>query len=167
IIASGLSAESCWRNSSLSLILSGWTTGMPRRMADSLTGEIASSIPRPRGRSGCVTTSGTEWPTSTSFSRVGTAKRGVPQKMRIISSHRELRATGFEQALETTRLFAARSPEPEAFLPFSRFHQLLDPPLDQVALERADVRNIEFAVQMIGFVQKRACQQVFAGMLEK
>ena len=43
------------------------------------------SIPRPRGRSGCVRTRGTACPAATSFSSVGTAKLGVPQNTRFMA----------------------------------------------------------------------------------
>src|SRR6202023_2296732 len=43
----------------------------------------ASSMPRPFGLSGCVTTSRIAKPASTRFSRVGTANAGVPQKTRL------------------------------------------------------------------------------------
>src|SRR5215467_8700931 len=56
---------------------------------------------------------------------------------------------------------------PPALLPFSRFCQLLDLALDQVTLERADVRDVEPAVQVIRFVQEGAGQQLFAGALEE
>src|SRR6266404_4379474 len=129
---------------------------MPRRMADPLTGEIANSIPRPRGRSGCVTTSGTECPPSTSFSRVGTAKRGVPQKTKIISvrySISGVRKNKIECASPVSGFLKPDTCDLKlAPLPFSRFHQFLDPALNQVAFERANVRNVEFAVQVIGFM---------------
>src|SRR5271156_7072121 len=84
MIASGQIAVSSPRNSELFLMAAGCAMLIPSRVAASFTGDTATSIPRPRGRSGCVTTSGTEWPASTSFSKVGTAKRGVPQKTRNI-----------------------------------------------------------------------------------
>ena len=89
IIASGLMACSCARNSSLFLILSGWLIGKPSCSARCFTGEGASSMPRPFGRSGWVTTRRTGKPASTSFSRVGTANAGVPQKTRV----RKIRAS--------------------------------------------------------------------------
>ena len=51
-------------------------------------------------------------------------------------------------------------------LPLSRFHQLADLALHEVSLERADVADVEFAIQMIGFVQKSAGQQIVAGLFE-
>src|SRR5580658_1483228 len=84
IIASGTMAANWSRNTALFLMVAGCTTAIRRRIAASFTGEAATSMPRPRGRSGCVTTSGRECPASTSFSRVGTAKRGVPQKTKRI-----------------------------------------------------------------------------------
>ena len=52
------------------------------------------------------------------------------------------------------------------FLPFTRFDQLTNFALDQVAFERTDVADVELAVQMIGFVLEGACQQIVAGLLE-
>jgi hypothetical protein len=52
-------------------------------------------------------------------------------------------------------------------LPFSRFNHLADFALDQVALEGADVADIELAVEMIGFVLKGAGQQILASLFEK
>jgi hypothetical protein len=43
-------------------------------------------------------------------------------------------------------------------LPLSRFHQLADLALHEVSLERADVADVELAIQMVGFVQKSAGQ---------
>ena len=70
----------------------------------------------------------------TSFSSVGTANCGVPQKTRSIM----------------------------AALPFALLHQLADLALHQVALQRADVADVELAVEVVGFVQQRARQQFFA-----
>src|ERR1035438_4764584 len=44
--------------------------------------------------------------------------------------------------------------------------QLLDLALHQVALERADVGDVQLPVEVIGFVQERARQQIFGGLLE-
>ena len=74
--------KSGWRFSRSSypsrLMRSGWRTWMPCAMAYSLTGDMASFLPRPLGRSGCVTTLTTEYPPSTKALRDGTAKSGVP-----------------------------------------------------------------------------------------
>src|SRR5579864_3685607 len=82
MIASGWRAVSWERNSSLVLMRSGWVMGRFSFSADCLTGEATSSRPRPLGRSGWVTTRWMRWPAATSFSSVGTAKGGVPQKTR-------------------------------------------------------------------------------------
>ncbi len=95
-------------------------------------------MPRPLGLSGWVTTRGTENPASTSFSRVGTAKAGVPQKTR-------LREAGIgRQTSDLNRFADARGLTPDVLLslPFSRFHQLADFALHEVALERADVADV-------------------------
>src|SRR5215472_12810042 len=114
MIASGAMLSSCARNSSLFLILSGWTIGRPNSRALRLTGEAVSSMPRPRARSGWVTTSFTANPALTKRSSVGTAKTGVPQKTRFIT----------------------------AALPFAGFHHLADLALHHVPLERADVADV-------------------------
>src|SRR5260370_17382659 len=114
-------------------------------------------MPRRRGRGGGVTATGRECPASTSFSRVGTANRGVPQKTR-------LRGVGIWRQLKVTNVQIAKLPNPP---PLSRLHQFLDLALDEVALERADVRDVELAVQVIGLVQEGARQQLFSGVLEK
>ena len=44
------------------------------------------------------------------------------------------------------------------FLPFSRFHQLADLALHQVAFEAADVVDVKLAIQVIGFVKEGARQ---------
>src|SRR5450756_1514504 len=44
--------------------------------------------------------------------------------------------------------------------------QLLDLALHQVALERADVGDVQLPVEVLGFVQERARQQIFGGLLE-
>src|SRR6185437_10225783 len=51
-------------------------------------------------------------------------------------------------------------------LPLARFLQLLDLALDQVALERADVRDEQFSIQVIGLMLQRASQQLFAFRFE-
>jgi hypothetical protein len=48
------------------------------------------------------------------------------------------------------------------FLPFSGFHHFADFAFHQIALEGADVADVELAVQVIGFVQKGAGQQLFS-----
>src|SRR5580698_5458432 len=52
-----------------------------------------------------------------------------------------------------------------SLLPFSGFDQLANLSLHQVAFQPADVTDVELAIQMIGFVEERAGQQVFAGLL--
>src|SRR5271166_1048470 len=108
--------------------------GSPISSAACFTGDVVSSMPRPLARSGWVTTSFTRNPASTSFSSVGTANVGVPQKTRFIM-------TGS---------------------PFAGFHQLANLALHDVALEGADVTDVELSVEVVGFVQQCAGQQFFA-----
>src|SRR5262249_44164701 len=86
MIASGLGDAKWLRKSELVLIFSGCITGNPSSSAFPLTGEAVNSSPRPRGLSGWVTTSLRFSPAAASFSSVGTAKRGVPQKTRLKES---------------------------------------------------------------------------------
>src|SRR5580658_8379462 len=46
-----------------------------------------------------------------------------------------------------------------AHLPLSRLHQLADLALDQVALQRADVADVELAMQMFSFMQEGSGKQ--------
>ena len=58
-------------------------------------------------------------------------------------------------------------PNYKFLLPFSRFDQLANFALDQVALERSGyVADVELAVEVIGFVLEGAGQQVVADPLE-
>src|SRR5271165_2305511 len=132
MMASGAILSSCARNPSLFLIFSGWVTGKPRASAVRFTGDAVSSMPRPLGRSGWVATSFTRMPAHTSFSSVGTANSGVPQN--------------------TTSIMAA--------LPFALLHQLADLAFHHVAFQRADVADVELAVEVIGFMHQGASQQV-------
>src|ERR1035437_7319861 len=112
------------------LMLSGWATGMPSASAVCFTGDAASCMPRPLGRSGWVATSFTRKPAATSFSSVVTANSGVPQKTKSIMGA----------------------------LPFALLHQFADLALHHVALQGADVTDIELTVEMVGFVHQRARQ---------
>src|SRR5260370_14345440 len=114
-------------------------------------------MPRRRGRGGGVTATGRECPASTSFSRVGEADGGGAEKT-------GLRGVGIWREFKLPNYQIAQLPNP---LPLSRLHQFLDLALDEVALERADVRDVELAVQVIGLVQEGARQQLFSGVLEK
>src|ERR1017187_2054344 len=49
------------------------------------------------------------------------------------------------------------------FLPFSGFHQFADFAFHQVALEGADVADVELAVEVIGLVQEGTGQEFFPG----
>src|SRR5580658_8891067 len=105
--------------------------GRSSARAARFTGEAVDSMPRPLGRSGCVTTSLTPKPAATSFSSVGTANSGVPQNTKSII----------------------------AGLPVALLQQLANLALHHVALQRADMSDVEFAVQVIGLVQKSARQK--------
>src|SRR5664280_1051033 len=130
MIASGAMLSNCARNSLLFLIFSGWTIGRSSASAVCFTGVGDSCMPRPLGRSGWVATSFTRKPAATSFSSVGTANRGVPQKTKSIMGA----------------------------LPFALLHQLADLALHHVTLQGADVADIELTVEMVGFVHQRARQ---------
>src|SRR6516225_4534742 len=139
MIASAWMPWSCARKSLLFLILSGWVTGRLNLRAACFTGDSINFMPRPFGRSSWVTTSLILNPADTSLSNVGTANIGVPQKTRSIMH----------------------------VLPFALLHQLADLALHHVTLQRADVADVELAVEMIGFVQQSASQQVVARHFEK
>jgi hypothetical protein len=49
------------------------------------------------------------------------------------------------------------------FLPLSGLDELADFALHQVALEGADVADVELAVEVVGFVEEGAGEQVFSG----
>src|SRR5579864_5237408 len=50
-------------------------------------------------------------------------------------------------------------------LPLTSLHQLANLSLDQVPFKRAQMADVELAVQMIGLMQEGASEQVFAGFL--
>ena len=54
-------------------------TGTPDLLGATFTGEGVTFLPRPRGRSGCVTTATTSCRDPASVSSDGTAKPGVPK----------------------------------------------------------------------------------------
>src|ERR1035437_5774397 len=138
MIASGARLSNCARNSSLFLIFSGWATARPSASAVRFTGDSASVMPRPLGRSGWVAISFTRKPAATSFSSVGTANCGVPQNTRSIMGA----------------------------LPFTLLDQFADLALHHVSFQGADVADIKLAVEMVGFVHQRARQQFFSAHLD-
>src|ERR1700722_14871288 len=104
----------------------------PASMASSFTGEIATVRPRPRGRSGWVTTASilkSGW--SIKWRKDGTAKSGVPQK-------------------------TIRSAMPR--LPVAGFLQLADLLFDHVAFEHAQMGEEEGSVEVIDLVAESARQ---------
>src|SRR4029077_10132620 len=113
---------------------------MPASSAASLIGGLATSPPRPRGRSGCVTTASTEKPGCAIRARSdGSANAGGPQKT--------IRSGTFR-------------------LPLPGFFHLANLAFDQVALEHAEVIDEENSVQMVNFVAESAGQQAFAAHFE-
>src|SRR4029077_3946888 len=52
------------------------------------------------------------------------------------------------------------------FSPLARLHQLANLAFDEIALQRADVADVEFAVQVIGLVEEGAGEQLFPSLLE-
>src|SRR5579871_3338308 len=52
-------------------------------------------------------------------------------------------------------------------LPLSRFHELPHLTFDEVALQPADVRDVEPAIEVVNFMLERACQQLFAADFEE
>src|SRR5262245_1798501 len=93
-----------------SLSRSGWRSGTPAAAARALTGASDVFWPRPRGRSGCVTTPTTACDDARSASSVGTANAGVPKNARR---------------------------RPLTVSPLARARQLLDPSNDEIALDPA------------------------------
>src|SRR5262249_45631764 len=115
---------------------------MPCFVAVCLTGEAASSRPRPLGLSGWVTTNPTWCPLPIKPSRVGTANFGVPAKTSV--SGWFMRTKGS--------------------LPLASLYQLLNFALDQISLQGAEMADVQLAIQMICFMQKRARQELFPGL---
>ena len=79
-------------------------TGSPSSSAHCFTGVGASALPRPRRRSGAVTTSATSWPASCRARKKPTATSGVPRKASLVTG-RDQKAPG-----QASRLASA---EPE------------------------------------------------------
>src|SRR5271155_2044235 len=110
--------------------------GMPAAVAASFTGELASSLPRPRGRSGWVTTASTLNSGCASNSRsVGRANAGVPQKISFSGG------TGV--------------------LPLAGFFQLADFAFDEVAFEHTQMGDEEDAVEVVNLVAGGLGEQAF------
>src|SRR5271156_3251384 len=150
---------------------SGCEIGNLNSSAQCLSGEATISMPRPFGRSGCVTTRRIAKPASISLSSVGTAKRGVPQKTSLREEGIWYFCNQVIGQLKTCSLQIANYsitnvPDYKILLPFPRFDQLANFALDQVALECAYVADVELAVQVIGFVLESARQQIVAGFFE-
>src|SRR5262245_2121608 len=112
---------------------------MPAAMAASLITELETACPRPRGRSGCVTTASTVksgWEMRSR--RVGRPNSGVPQK-----------------TIRIVRTYPDR-------LPLAGFLQLANTAADHVPADQAEVLDEQDPVQMVGFVAERARQQSLA-----
>src|SRR5437660_2072387 len=80
---------------------------MPAATARCLTGEPASSIPLPLGRSGAVATARTRWWESSRASSVGTAASGVPRKT-VLSDIVQPRGAG--EVRSRSRVYARLAP---------------------------------------------------------
>src|ERR1700733_2513792 len=121
-------------------IFPGWNTWRPAPIANSFTGEVAISWPRPRGRSGWVITASTDIsPAAASARKAGNANSGVPQKI----------------------MRSATAPLPiPGFLEFSDFA------FDEIAFQHADVLNEKCSGKMIDFMGERARQKPFAEHFE-
>src|SRR5262245_29274645 len=119
---------------------------MPRSCASTFTGGGASFMPRPDGRSGCVTTRLTR-ATSHSARRHGTANSGVPKKIafgRLRSS-----ACG-------TSLTEPYSRKPRSFRSGAGLRRTLDHrAMDQPAAQEAQVIDEQLAVEVIVLVLDR------------
>src|SRR5579862_4051345 len=110
---------------------------MPAAIAVSFTWGTTSCMPRPRGRSGCVTASATSWPARRTAFKVGTANEGVPQKTSFIEG-----------------------------LPLAGLLYLANPAQDEIALEGAHATEEEDAVEVIDLVLESACEEFDALYLE-
>src|SRR6185436_16133385 len=78
-IASGRASRRRATRPAFAFNVSGFSVGSPRDAASAPTAEGRSSACRPTGRSGCVTTSGTSAPASSSAWRDAAANSGVPK----------------------------------------------------------------------------------------
>ena len=63
-------------------------------------------------------------------------------------------------------VFNAVAPDRRLLSPLARFSEFTNFSFNQVALENADVTDIESTVEMIGFVKKGAREQILASHLE-
>ena len=57
--------------------------------------------------------------------------------------------------------------EVKAGLPFAGFHLFSDLAFHQVAFQRADVMDVQAAIEVVGFVHESAREQVFSCVLEE
>ena len=125
-------------------------------------------MPRPRGRSGCVTTRAHGKPGLDQLFQRRDGECGSAAENEIERSrHQTSGPQTSDRELRACRTCLSRpTPDTGSSLPLSRFHQLADLALHQVALQRADVADVQLAVQVIGLMQEGARQQIFAGLLE-
>src|ERR1700751_1710068 len=113
---------------------------MPALSAASFPRELAVFLPRPRGRSGCVTTAATwKYESASKARREGTAKAGVPQN------------TSFSGT---------------GALPLACFFHFANFALDHVALQHSEMHDEKRPIQMIDLVAERAGEQSFAAHFE-
>ena len=110
---------------------------MPAASASGFTGGAASCIPRPTGRSGCVT------------------------HERDLMSRRDERQQRGHGELQACRKRPASSLILGA-LPLAGFLQLADLAQDEIALQRADAEDEEDAVEVIDLMLEGTRQQLFA-----
>src|SRR5215470_963365 len=87
-------------------------------------------------------------PASASFSRVGTAKRGVPAKTRL---------SGF--VIELLKRCHA--------LPLTGFHKFANLAFHQVTFQSADVTDVKLAIEMVSLMKEGAGQQFLASLFIK
>src|SRR5262249_42509932 len=129
---------------------SGRSSARPSRSASAETGEGSSRRPRPRGRSGWLTTATTRWGPARSRASVGTAKSGVPKKTS--------RSAGAAAPLDRggrAGLFALLA------------QLLLAPARVHAALEPADAVDEEDAVEVVDLVLEAHGLEVFGLDLDR
>src|SRR5882672_145948 len=135
----------------------GCKTSTPSSRAATFTGEGVRRRPRPAGRSGCVSTSGTRAPLAATARSVGTANSGVPANA--------MRAGALNAARESNDGYGLRLPGVDvAPAPLRLLGGLL---LQALALELGQVVDEELAVQVIHLVLDADGQQTFRLELER
>src|SRR5438105_1047919 len=133
-------------SSSTSLHRSGVTTVRPSSVAVRLTGLGTRSPPRPRFRSGWVTTRAISWPASCSARRAPCASGGLPRKTSRTPLLRRRRGTPRLGDSQPAHLTAgtAGAQDLHRFLP-------------EVGVEAVEEKE---PVEMVGLVEEDAAEQV-------